>query len=109
MAGKGGPARGHVQARLSLVQHPTTEHTPDALDTIDTMEEYRNQVALHPGGARKAREAATALLVSWLFFELDSLPDCDTTPLWCYGTIHCKRPSQQVMDALHRLRPGDWT
>lgn len=81
------------------------QNTPGTLDTVDTMEEYRNQVAIHPGGAKKAREAATALLVSRIFFELDSLPDCTTAPLWCRGTIHCKGPSQQVMDALHRLHP----
>lgn len=81
------------------------QDTPDAIDTIDTMEEYRNRVVLHSGGARKAREAATALLVSRLFFELDSLPDCATSPLWCHGTIRCKGPSQPVMDALGRLHP----
>ena len=30
------------------------QDTPDAIDTIDTMEEYWNQVVLHSGGARKA-------------------------------------------------------
>lgn len=81
------------------------QDTIDAIDTVDTMEEYRNRVVLHPGAARMAREAATALLVSRLFFELDSLPDCTDTPLWCHGTICCKGPSQQVMDALDRLHP----
>lgn len=81
------------------------QDTPDAIDTVDTMEEYRNRVVLHSGDARKAREAATALLVSRLFFELDSLPNSTTTPLWCHGTIRFKGPTQQVMDALDRLHP----
>lgn len=81
------------------------QDTPDAIDTVDKMEEYRNRVVLHSGGTRKACEAATALLVSRLFLELDSLPDCTTTPFWCHGIIRCKGPSQQVMDALDRLNP----
>lgn len=81
------------------------QDTPDAIDTIDMMEEYQNQVVLHSGGTRKAQEAATALLMSQLFFELDSLPNCTTSPLWCHRTIHCKGPSQLVMDVLGCLHP----
>ena len=81
------------------------QNTPDAIDTIEMIEEYWNWVVLHSGGARKAYEAATTLLVSQLFFELDSLPNSAISPSWCHRTIHCKGPSQPVIDVLDCLHP----
>lgn len=81
------------------------QDTPYGIDTVDTMEEYRNRVILHPGAARKARETATALLVSRFFFQLQDLPNDTPSPFRAHGTIHCKGPSRQVLDALHCLHP----
>ncbi|KAE8397422.1 hypothetical protein BDV37DRAFT_291986 [Aspergillus pseudonomiae] len=50
-------------------------------------------------------EAATALLVARLYFVLESLPEETGTPFWCYGTIRCKGPAKQVVDALGHLYP----
>lgn len=79
---------------------------PGALDDVSKMDEYRNKVITQPGSARMARDAATMLLVSRLYFEIGSLP-CDTaTPFWCRGILRCRGLARDVTTALDSLYPG---
>lgn len=50
------------------------------LDDVGKMDYYRNKVITQPGSARIARNAATMLLVSRLYFEISSLPRDAATP-----------------------------
>ncbi|KAL4817214.1 patatin-like phospholipase [Aspergillus spinulosporus] len=76
-----------------------------AIDAVELMEEYRNLVLLHPGSARMAREAATALLAAQFYFELDSLPEDTVSPFWCRGIIHCRGHANSVVSQLQHLYP----
>ncbi|KAL4924643.1 patatin-like phospholipase family protein [Aspergillus undulatus] len=81
---------------------------PDAaggIDAVEVMEEYRNLVLFHPGAARMAREAATALLASQFFFLLDSLPEEPANPFWCHGTVRCRGHAKTVVAQLNQLYP----
>ncbi|KAL4860433.1 hypothetical protein BDV12DRAFT_205068 [Aspergillus spectabilis] len=76
-----------------------------AIDAVEAMEEHQNLVLSHPGAARMAREAATALLVSRFFFMLDRLPEDTVNPFWCHGTIHCRGHASSVVAQLQELYP----
>lgn len=80
-------------------------NTPHTIDAVETMEDYRNLVILQVGSARMARDAATALLISRLFFVVGSLPENTTTAFWCRGSVRCKGPARKVILALENLYP----
>ncbi|KAL4745858.1 patatin-like phospholipase family protein [Aspergillus foveolatus] len=76
-----------------------------AIDGVELMEEYRNLVLSHPGAARMAREAATALLAAQFYFVLDSLPEDAVSPFWCRGIIRCRGHANSIVDQLQHLHP----
>ncbi|KAJ6070721.1 hypothetical protein N7467_012040 [Penicillium canescens] len=78
---------------------------PNTIDSVENMEQYRNLVILQPGSARIAREAATTLLISRFYFELNGLPENTATPFWCRGVIRCKGSARDLIVALTRLYP----
>lgn len=78
---------------------------PSALDDVGMMDEYRNKVITQPGSARMARDAATMLLVSRLYFEIGCLPRDTATPFWCRGILRCRGLASDVMTALDALYP----
>ncbi|OQD97721.1 hypothetical protein PENSOL_c011G11247 [Penicillium solitum] len=80
-------------------------NTPHTIDAVETMEDYRNLVILQVGSARMARDAATALLISRLFFVVGSLPENTATAFWCRGSVRCKGPARKVILALENLYP----
>ncbi|KAJ5566719.1 uncharacterized protein N7459_010101 [Penicillium hispanicum] len=55
--------------------------------------------------ARRAREAATMLLISSFYFTLLDLPDNPVNPFRCHGIIRCRGSAQKVVQALQRLHP----
>ncbi|KAJ5981123.1 hypothetical protein N7481_008421 [Penicillium waksmanii] len=79
---------------------------PSALDDVGKIDEYRNKVITQPGSARMARDAATMLLVSRLYFEIGSLPHDTATPFWCRGTLRCRGMARDITNALDNLYPG---
>lgn len=80
-------------------------NTPHTINAVETIEDYRNLVILQVGSARIARDAATALLISRLFFVVSSLPENTTTAFWYRGSVRCKGPAQKVILALENLYP----
>lgn len=80
-------------------------NTPHTIDSVETMEDYRNLVILQVGSARMARDAATTLLISRFFFVVGSLPENTATPFWCCGVVRCKGPAGKVITALEHLYP----
>ena len=85
------------------------ENIPCTIDDVSAMDDYRNLVISQGGAARQAREAATALLVARFYFEMDYHPlqPLASTPNWYRGTIRCKGPTEQILDAFQRLNPAD--
>ncbi|CAG7958024.1 unnamed protein product [Penicillium salamii] len=83
--------------------------TPNTIDSVETMDDYRNLVLGQPGNSRRARQAATTLLVSRFFFELTELPENTAAPFWCRGSIRCKGSARDVIMALTRLYPEGLT
>ncbi|KAJ5239565.1 hypothetical protein N7468_004184 [Penicillium chermesinum] len=79
--------------------------TPNGIDAVARIEEYRGLVIAQPGSARMAREAATMLLVSRFYFIICGLPEDTTAPFWCCGMIRCKGPAQSIIEALEHLYP----
>jgi hypothetical protein len=53
---------------------------PSDIDNVEAMEDYKNLVALQPGAARMAREAASSLLISRFYFVLGGWPENTTKP-----------------------------
>jgi hypothetical protein len=78
------------------------KNIPNAIDCTDAMDEYRNLVIGQSGSNRMARNAATALLVGRFFFALQSPPEraANAEYAWCRGTIRCKGPTRQIVEAL---------
>lgn len=77
-----------------------------AIDNIDCMDELRNTVLMEPGVSQKAREAASALLISRFFFELDTAPtELRSGAFHCQGSIRCRGNSPSVVSSLSRLHP----
>lgn len=85
------------------------ENIPCAIDDVSAMDDYRNLVITQIGAARQAKEAATALLVARFYFEMDHFPlrPLASAPNWYRGTIRCKGPTKQILEALQRLNPAD--
>ncbi|CAG7978423.1 unnamed protein product [Penicillium olsonii] len=81
----------------------------NAIDSVESMEDYRNLVLSQPGSSRRARDAATTLLVSRFYFELKELPQNTTGPFWCRGLIRCKGSAKDLIFALTRLYPEGLT
>lgn len=77
------------------------------IDNIDAMDRYRNLVIFRPGSSKSAKFAAVELLVARLFFVLDAIPDKNSTPIWCHGSIRCKGSGEELLPALERLLPND--
>lgn len=80
-------------------------NAPHTIDAIEAMEDYRNLVILQIGSARMARDSATTLLTSRLYFVVGSLPENTATPFWCCGSVRCKGPARMVIRALENLYP----
>ncbi|GKZ75089.1 hypothetical protein AnigIFM50267_002575 [Aspergillus niger] len=76
---------------------------PDSIDSIESMDEYRNLVILQTGSARVAKDIAIGWLVARFYFVLDLAPETSTTPFWCHGTIRCKGNATHIVAALERL------
>ncbi|QQK44167.1 Patatin-like serine hydrolase, putative [Penicillium digitatum] len=83
--------------------------TPSTIDSVETMEDYRNLVLSQPGSSRRARDAATTLLVSRFYFELKELPQNTVAPFWCRGFVRCKGSARDLIAALNRLYPEGLT
>ena len=85
------------------------ENIPCTIDNISAMDDYHNLVITQGGAAQQAKEAATALLVARFYFEMDYFPlqPLASTPNWYRGTIRCKGPTKQILEALQRLNPTD--
>ena len=81
------------------------EESGAALDDIAMMFHYRHLVVCYPRSARMAKDATVDLITARFFFELDSIPFFNRTPLWCYGTIRCKGPARSLLAALQQLVP----
>jgi hypothetical protein len=80
-------------------------NVPRSIDAVEAMEDYRNLVILQTGSARMAKDAATTLLISRLFFVVGTLPEDTTIPFWCRGSVRCKGPARAVILALENLYP----
>jgi hypothetical protein len=80
-------------------------NTPQTIDAVGAMNDYRDLVLLQPGSARMARDASTTLLISRFFFQISSLPEQTTVPFWCPGSVRCKGPARSIILALENLYP----
>lgn len=81
-------------------------NTPHTINAIEAIEDYRNLVVLQIGSTRIARDTATTLLTSRLFFIVSLLPENTATPFQCYGSVRYKGPAQIVIQALENLYPN---
>ncbi|CAG8428380.1 unnamed protein product [Penicillium salamii] len=63
--------------------------TPNTIDSVETINDYRNLVLGQPGNSRRAQQATTTLL--------------------CRGSIRCKGSARDVIMALIRLYPEGLT
>lgn len=78
---------------------------PNAIDSVEAMDDYRNLVILQAGSGALAREAAIAFLISRLYFVVDAIPETGDLPLSCRGTVRCKGVARQIIGAIERLHP----
>ncbi|KKZ67221.1 hypothetical protein EMCG_07087 [[Emmonsia] crescens] len=74
-----------------------------AIDNVNDINGYRDLVLLQPGAVRMVAEAASALLISTFYLELDTLPESDNGPLHCRGTIRCRPPIRSILPPLSLL------
>ncbi|EER41739.1 phospholipase [Histoplasma capsulatum H143] len=74
-----------------------------AIDNVNDIDMYRDLVILQPAAARMAAEAASALLISTFYLELDAVPEHNNGPLHCRGTIRCRPPVRSVLPPLTLL------
>ena len=81
------------------------ENTPQIINAVGAINDYRDLVLLQPGSARMARDAATTLLVSRFFLLVSSLPEQTSVPFWCPGVVRCKGPGREIILALEYLYP----
>ncbi|KAL4948945.1 patatin-like phospholipase [Aspergillus filifer] len=80
---------------------------PCRIDDPTLMDEYRNLVIGQPGSSRMARDAAVALLVGRFYFTLRCPLEkvAGGEYVWCHGTIRCKGPVREVVEALQAQHP----
>jgi hypothetical protein len=76
-----------------------------AIDDVGCMDALAKQVRSQSAESTAYNDAAIALLVSCLFFELDSIPTRQSSGRYfCKGTIRCRFPdAQALLNALRRL------
>lgn len=75
------------------------------MDDVNHMEELRECVHLQPNGDTECQKVAFALLVSTLFFELNSIPILSNGKYHCQGTIRCRLQGTVICEALTRIHP----
>ncbi|EAW20659.1 patatin-like phospholipase family protein [Aspergillus fischeri NRRL 181] len=78
---------------------------PNAIDSVEAMDDYRNLVILQAGSTALARDAAIAFLISRLYFVVEAIPETGNLPLSCRGTVRCKGVARQIITAIERLHP----
>lgn len=78
---------------------------PNAIDSVEAMDDYRNLVILQAGSGALARDAAIAFLISRLYFVVEAIPETGDLPLSCRGTVRCKGVARQIITAIERLHP----
>jgi hypothetical protein len=78
---------------------------PNAIDSVEAMDDYRNLIILQAGSSALARDAAITFLISHLYFVVEAIPKTGNLPLSCRGTVQCKGVSRQIISAIERLHP----
>jgi hypothetical protein len=78
---------------------------PNAIDSVEAMDDYHNLVILQAGSSALACEAAITFLISHLYFVVEAIPETGDLPLSCQGTVRCKGVARQIIRAIERLHP----
>ncbi|GFF78661.1 hypothetical protein IFM53868_02400 [Aspergillus udagawae] len=80
---------------------------PNAIDSVEAMDDYRNLVILQAGSGALARDAAIAFLISRLYFVVEAVPETGDLPLSCRGTVRWEALGVDVKPSEVRLKFGE--
>ncbi|KAI9043620.1 uncharacterized protein KD926_003390 [Aspergillus affinis] len=87
---------GTIDVAISLAR-------PIRLDNADSIEEQKHYVQCNPQICQDLVGAATALLTSSFYFQLDRPVLYNLGVYYCQGSIHCRGDYRRVADALTEL------